>query len=162
MVGSWMGRWVVSTGPARGVDMWVHGIWVTLLCGYNNIMQCRPHWRTSLVSIGVASVYYTTINVKTRLSSRRFGSSKSTSVLIGPVKHRLSRAPSDPPRPRDHATPAPHGGQRCHRRQIGRQRRTRRAGSAGKGAPGDGLARSPLWRVIIKTWKSQYDTASTN
>ena len=27
-----------------------------------------------------------------------------------------------------------------------------------KGDPGDGLARSPVWRGIIKAWKSQYDT----
>ena len=34
------------------------------------------------------------------------------------------------------------------------------ARGAWKGAPGDELARPPLWRGIIKTWKSQYDTAT--
>ena len=66
-----------------------------------------------------------------RLStSCRYGSSYiTTSFFVCPVKHRLSRPPPDTPRPRDHATTTPRGSPMYHRRKIGRQRRTRRAGS---------------------------------
>ena len=85
---------------------------------------------------------------------------QTASVLVCPAQRRHSRAPPDPPRPRNCATPAPHGSTRYYRRKIGRRSPTRR--EAWKGASEDGLARSPLWRGIIKTWKSQYQVRYSN
>ena len=64
---------------------------------------------------------------------------KTSSVLVHPAGHRLFRPPPDPPRPRDHATPAPHSSPRCSRRKKGRSRRTRRAGGVGRCPLGDGF-----------------------
>ena len=65
------------------------------------------------------------------------------------------RALPGPPRPRGRATLAPHGSTRSHRRKIGHQLPTRRAGGVERSLPGDGLDLSPLWRGIIKKRKSQ-------
>ena len=64
---------------------------------------------------------------------------KTASVLVCLAEHRLSRVPPGLPRPRDRATPPPHGSPRCHRRKNGRRRRTRRAGGVERCPPGDGF-----------------------
>ena len=88
------------------------------------------------------------INMLIVVSFRIF---KMYAVLVCPAGHRLSRAPPDPPRPRDRATPAPHSSpRRCARRRMGAAVQHGEQGGW-KGAPGDRLARSPLWRGIIKS-----------
>ena len=63
-----------------------------------------------------------------------------------------SRAPADPPRPRDRVMPAPRSCRRSRRRKNCRRSQTRPAGSVARNRP-----RSPIWRGIVKTRKSQYD-----
>ena len=46
------------------------------------------------------------------------------------------RAPPDPPRLQDRATPAPHGSTRCYPRKNGRQHQTRQAGGVEGSPPG--------------------------
>ena len=81
----------------------------------------------------------------------------SESALECPVLERLSRAPRDRPRgvrPRDRATPAPHGTRSC-RRKTGPQRQPGLAGSVEKSRP-----RPPIWRGIVKAWTSQQDAST--
>ena len=78
----------------------------------------------------------------------------SESVLYCPVLKRLSRAPPGPSRPRVRTMPAPHC-TRFYRRKNGPRRRPRLAGGVEKSRP-----RSPIWRGIVKTWKSQHDAAT--
>ena len=85
---------------------------------------------------------------------------KTNSFLLCPVKHRLSRAPPDSPRPRDRATPARHGHPQCLRRKIGRRSPSLGEWGAWKGAPGDGLLDPRSGGSQKKTWKSQHDTAT--
>ena len=80
----------------------------------------------------------------------------SESVLYCPVLKRLSRAPPGPSRPRGRTMPAPHC-TRFYRRKNGPRRRPRLAGGVEKSRP-----RSPIWRGIVKTWKSQHDAATTS
>ena len=63
---------------------------------------------------------------------------KTASVLVCLAEHRLSRVPPGLPRPRDRATPPPHGSPRCHRQKNGRRHPIRRAGGVGRRPPGDG------------------------
>ena len=67
---------------------------------------------------------------------------------------RLSRAPRERPRPRDRATPTPHG-TRCYRRKNGPQRQPRFAASVQRSCP-----RSPIRRGIVKTGKTQHDAGT--
>ena len=85
---------------------------------------------------------------------------KTNSFLLCPVKHRLSRAPPDSPRPRDRATPARHGHPQGLRRKIGRRSPSLGEWGAWKGAPGDGLLDPRSGGSQKKTWKSQHDTAT--
>ena len=73
-------------------------------------------------------------------------------VSVCPVSERPSRAPPGRPRPRVRATPAPHSSPRGSRRKDGRQRQTRRADVEKEPSP----IRSPIWRGMLKTWKSQH------
>ena len=58
-------------------------------------------------------------------------------VITYPQNSCESRAPSDPPRHHDRATPAPHISPRCPRRKNSRQCPTRRAGGVKRRPPGD-------------------------
>ena len=58
---------------------------------------------------------------------------------VCPAENRLSRAPPDLPRPHDSITATPHGSPRRPRRQNGRRRPTRGAGTIGRRPPGNGL-----------------------
>ena len=64
---------------------------------------------------------------------------KIITVSVCAARHRLSRAPPGPSRPRDRATPGSHSNARCPRRKNGRRRRIRRAGGVGRCPPWDGL-----------------------
>ena len=58
-------------------------------------------------------------------------------VPVCPVRHRLCRAPPDPPRHHERATLAPHISPRCPRRKNCRRCPTRRAGAVERRPPGD-------------------------
>ena len=122
-------------------------------------MSCRPRAATTrlltellkAIDRGLgSSLYNTLMNV---VSLWIF---TSESFVECPVLERLSRAPSDPPRPRDRATSAPHG-TRSNRRKNRPQRQPRLAGSVERSRP-----RSPIWRGIVKIWKSRYDAVQHN
>ena len=86
---------------------------------------------------------------------------KTTSVLVCPAGHRISRPPPPRRRPRDRATPAPHNNppiNRCPRRKKGHGRRTRLEGGVDWCPPRDGLLaaldggglRTILLRPVLK------------
>ena len=63
---------------------------------------------------------------------------ENISVIKYPKNSCESRAPPDPPRHHDRATPAPHISPRCPRRKNCRRCPTRRAGGVERRPPGDG------------------------
>ena len=81
-------------------------------------------------------------------SSCRLGSSILIRFLACPAKHQLSRAPPDLSRPRDRATPPPHGSPPYSPRNNRCHRQTWRAGSAERCSPGDELLGSLRWQRI--------------
>ena len=75
---------------------------------------------------------------------------KTTFILACPAK--LSRALRDPPRPRDRATPTSHGSTGPYRPNNRPEHLVRRAGGVQTSRP-----RSPIWRGIVKWWKSRHE-----
>ena len=61
---------------------------------------------------------------------------ENMSVPVYPGRHRLYRAPPDPPRHHDRATPAPHISPRCPQQNNCRRFSTRRAGACRGALPG--------------------------